>query len=373
LTDTSNLNADPLFVRNPNPGPDGNWGTVDDDYGDLHLRSGSPAINTGSNAAVPTGTTTDLAGNPRLVGSRVDLGAYETPDQPVTVTFATSAQTVSENAGTVTLTLKLSQPLATAMTVPLLLGGTAIVGRDCRLLSPNPLVFEPGSTSLSFNIEIFDDQQYDPGKTVLVHLGEPTNAWYGSVATHTIAILDNEAPPVLYVDDTARGANNGSSWADAYRSLQAALQAVGVGAVICVAAGTYKPGTLRTDSFQLKNHVAIYGGFPEGGGTWQSAGHHDRRAVAADYGQRPQVCRIRRLGRDAHGPDTGPWRQQGLQVHHRRDQVKAFDRRSSSEGTCDDRSSFTCSILKYIAQYKKRKRDAKPFFFYLSPYLIIIF
>lgn len=82
---TGNINADPLFVRNPSPGVDGTWGTADDDYGDLRLRAGSPCIDAGNNAAVQVGVTTDLAGNPRIVdapgvrdfGERVDMGAYE--------------------------------------------------------------------------------------------------------------------------------------------------------------------------------------------------------------------------------------------------------------------------------------------------------
>ena len=38
---------DPLFVAAPNPGPDGAWETVDDDFSGLVLRSGSPAIDRG--------------------------------------------------------------------------------------------------------------------------------------------------------------------------------------------------------------------------------------------------------------------------------------------------------------------------------------
>ncbi|MGA2498124.1 MAG: right-handed parallel beta-helix repeat-containing protein, partial [Tepidisphaeraceae bacterium] len=74
---TGNINADPLFVRSPWAGPDGVFGTADDDYGDLRLRAGSPALDVGSNAAIPAGVTTDMAGNPRIQNGTVDLGAYE--------------------------------------------------------------------------------------------------------------------------------------------------------------------------------------------------------------------------------------------------------------------------------------------------------
>ncbi|MGA2071625.1 MAG: hypothetical protein ABSG97_09775, partial [Sedimentisphaerales bacterium] len=80
----------------------------------------------------------------------------------------------------------------------------------------------------------------------------------------------------IYVDTSATGANNGSSWADAYKYLQDALSAAPSGYEIWVAQGTYKPdrdtnhqsGTGdRSATFQLKNGVSIYGGFPSGGGS----------------------------------------------------------------------------------------------------------
>jgi predicted outer membrane repeat protein len=85
-----NIDADPLFMRKPDPGPDGTWGTTDDDYGDLRLKYGSPAIDSGDNSAHGlTGITTDLDGNPRFVdipsipdtgvgpSPVVDMGAFE--------------------------------------------------------------------------------------------------------------------------------------------------------------------------------------------------------------------------------------------------------------------------------------------------------
>jgi hypothetical protein len=97
-----NIAADPMFAQPPDPGPDDQWGTPDDDFGDLRLSSGSPCIDAGDNAAVPADTIDsdgdgdtseplplDLGGWPRFVdhplapdtGSGtppiVDMGAYE--------------------------------------------------------------------------------------------------------------------------------------------------------------------------------------------------------------------------------------------------------------------------------------------------------
>ena len=73
--------------------------------------------------------------------------------------------------------------------------------------------------------------------------------------------------PVIYVNDDAGGLNNGSCWEDAFTDLQVALSVATAGKEIWVAAGTYKPTVehggsgSRYKSFQMKNGVAIYGGF----------------------------------------------------------------------------------------------------------------
>ena len=76
------------------------------------------------------------------------------------------------------------------------------------------------------------------------------------------------AVTIFYVDVDASGANNGTSWADAFTSLQPALDAaVVIGDQIWVVEGTYAPTVEhcasgeRFKSFQLKNGVALYGGF----------------------------------------------------------------------------------------------------------------
>lgn len=67
---------------------------------------------------------------------------------------------------------------------------------------------------------------------------------------------------VIFVKANASGLNNGSSWANAYTSLDLALSAAVPGQAIWVAAGTYKPGSPAPDnSFPLQSGVELYGGF----------------------------------------------------------------------------------------------------------------
>jgi predicted outer membrane repeat protein len=96
---------------------------------------------------------------------------------------------------------------------------------------------------------------------------------FGSSLSSTDLIDSEFSDPVLtiYVDASATGSDNGSSWANAYTSLQSALSSAasietstpGTIIDIDVAQGTYYPtsGTNRSATFQLLDDVAIYGGY----------------------------------------------------------------------------------------------------------------
>jgi predicted outer membrane repeat protein len=105
-----------------------------------------------------------------------------------------------------------------------------------------------------------------------------------------------EAPPeLIFVDVDAIGADNGSSWADAFTDLQDALTWAVEGVEIWVAAGVYTPdeGAGQTDgdresTFTLEPGVALYGGF---------AGTEDERV------QRDWTTNVTVLSGDVDGDD----------------------------------------------------------------------
>jgi hypothetical protein len=63
---------------------------VNPSVGDFHLQSNSPCINAGNNIYVSLAT--DLDGNPRVVGTAVDVGAYEFQTPASVLSYAWAQQ-----------------------------------------------------------------------------------------------------------------------------------------------------------------------------------------------------------------------------------------------------------------------------------------
>lgn len=81
------------------------------------------------------------------------------------------------------------------------------------------------------------------------------------------------AEKIIYVNSSANGNMDGSSWKNAFTELQPALEAASEGDEIWITEGIYYPTKdmngsaspidVRTKSFQMKNEVKILGGFPD--------------------------------------------------------------------------------------------------------------
>ncbi|MCB0178280.1 MAG: choice-of-anchor D domain-containing protein, partial [Anaerolineae bacterium] len=73
----------------------------------------------------------------------------------------------------------------------------------------------------------------------------------------------DSCPFLIYVDQTATGSNNGSTWTDAFTDLQDGLTLARTCAIteIWVATGVYTPGLSQSDAFTLTADIQLYGGF----------------------------------------------------------------------------------------------------------------
>ena len=224
---TGNIAAGPLFKALSN----------------LRLQAGSPCIDAGNNSAVPTGITTDLAGNPRFLDDSctvdtgagappiVDMGAFEYTLLP--------HYTITASAGTN--------------------GSIEPAGES--------IVYVYYDKSIKFtataNHGYMVDTWYLDGDSV--QQDGTTYTLYNVQADHNVLVTFVEIPPAIYVDANSPNDHGTGTKEDPFRRLQDGIDAVqaGGGLEVWVMAGTYKPtmDTDRTISFVMKPGVAIYGGF----------------------------------------------------------------------------------------------------------------
>ncbi|PKL85419.1 MAG: hypothetical protein CVV22_07620 [Ignavibacteriae bacterium HGW-Ignavibacteriae-1] len=138
---------------------------------------------------------------------------------------------------------------------------------DFRIASNSPVI-DAGDDS--YNSEAFDIR----GNVFPRKLDGTDYTQVGTIDMGAYEYNSNTDPDgtFIYVKHDAGGANNGTSWDNAFTSFQSALNEATVGDEIWVAAGTYKPSydyglniappnTERGYHFRMKNGVAIYGGF----------------------------------------------------------------------------------------------------------------
>lgn len=106
--------------------------------------------------------------------------------------------------------------------------------------------------------------------TATIPIGTPKGTYVIRLTNPDGSIVESQAVITLikrlFVNAGAGGGNSGEDWSNASTDLQPLLSASSSGDEIWVAQGTYKPttGVNRSDSFQLKEGVNVYGGFAGG-------------------------------------------------------------------------------------------------------------
>jgi predicted outer membrane repeat protein len=256
----NNIKVKPMFIDAD--GTDNIAGTQDDN---LRLLVDSPCLNTGDNSNVPSTLTSDLDGNPRIVDYIVDMGAYEGPKQGFLLN--TDSVTVPP-AGTVTFTVALAMPPPGSVWV--------IVAHhsgdpDIKVESGSVLIFNPSNYMQPQTVTLSAAEDADNVEgTALIRISAAGFFSVGVTAT------EEENKPiftVVYVDADATGANDGTSWPNAYNFLQDGLadaNFTGVRKEIRVGSGIYTPDSNsshpdgtgnRYATFKLANGMAVKAGY----------------------------------------------------------------------------------------------------------------
>jgi len=127
-----------------------------------------------------------------------------------------------------------------------------------------------GADSNCLELTVKVKQSARPGKKIINFCVMEGDLYYKS--TTIVTDICCYGGDIIYVDKDANGYNIGTSWQNAYPDLQDAL----TDANDCdceqirVAQQTYKPTDTneRSISFEMVDDVAVYGGFPPGGGEW---------------------------------------------------------------------------------------------------------
>ncbi|MDY7079504.1 MAG: Calx-beta domain-containing protein [Chloroflexota bacterium] len=115
----------------------------------------------------------------------------------LTVLFSSANYSVSESAGTATITVMLSAASSLTITVDYATSdGTAIASSDYTAASGR-LTFTPNVTIQTFTVTVTSDTMDENDETVLLTLSSPSNATIAGTNPATLTILDDDAPPTV--------------------------------------------------------------------------------------------------------------------------------------------------------------------------------
>ncbi|MGQ0698347.1 MAG: Calx-beta domain-containing protein [Panacagrimonas sp.] len=137
------------------------------------------------------------------------------------VSFAPASRTVSENAGTLSITVSLSAAFSLDVSVPFSVSGSASES-DYSGLSASPLIFPAGTTSRTISVNVADDLLDEANETLLLTLGTPTNAVKTIPSVFTLTIQDNDAAPTVSFTAATQTLSEGAGTATATVELSAA-------------------------------------------------------------------------------------------------------------------------------------------------------
>ena len=175
-------------------------GFLDVDSDNYRLDINSLVIDTGDSTE-PNLPTTDFAGNTRIAGAEVDMGAYEFAPNAGCIEFSSSSFSTNEGASSATITVRRRAGKTGVVTVNFTTSdNTATAGSDYTAVS-GTITFGDGDISdKTFTVQILDDGTFEHSENIALSLSNPSGgATLGLQCNATLSIKDNDhAPDISY-------------------------------------------------------------------------------------------------------------------------------------------------------------------------------
>ena len=151
-------------------------------------------------------------------------------DDPLTVQFSSATAMVAEDAGTVELTLQLSEAATEQIIVPIMTtSGTATsgAGNDYTALAADATVtFAINDTEQTISVTILDDVAAEGNETFTLSFSPgalPSGVTAGTPTTVTVTVVDDDVPVVSFTGAAARTVAEGAGTVTLTVALSAAL------------------------------------------------------------------------------------------------------------------------------------------------------
>lgn len=234
---------------------------------DIHVRAGDTLLFNSGNFSTPQTVELGAYDDPDFLNGTAEVCAsapgYQTEcltateadnDSPPSIQFSEVSLTIPEG-GSASFDVTLSGDPIIPITVTVAVDSG---DPDISVLSGGSLDFDSSNFSIPQTVELAaaEDPDFVQGEAEVCASSPP-------LLPDCLSAHEVENDFVIFVDHEATGANNGSSWIDAFTDLQVALSTPGDIDAIWVAEGTYKPTDTadREVTFFMPSNTLVYGGF----------------------------------------------------------------------------------------------------------------
>ncbi len=116
-------------------------------------------------------------------------------DDPPSVGFSNATYSVSENAGSATISVQLTKVYAQTVFVDYATSNGSALAVSDYAATNGTVVFAPGQTSKTFPVTLFNDTSVEANETINLGLSSVVNGTAGTITSAVLTVIDDDTPP----------------------------------------------------------------------------------------------------------------------------------------------------------------------------------